>query len=361
MSEETNAIETTPSFSDAFNSAATGTPVQETVPVIEETPVPVVQETVNTTPPAEQVTITDVAPPEQPKEIIKEVEKIVEKLPEFKSEVAKRIFEAGDDTEALKTFYEFATEKNKDYTTMSSVDVVREALKKDNPQWNNKEVELELRVKYGDDLEKIDVSEIDKDINPDEYKEAIDHNRKVEQKLLLLERDARDNRHSLIEKQKSLELPKIEKQAPANQAPQGPTAEEVEEANRQWVSQVEKETQNLGDFKVNIGDKEVTYKFSPEERQQAIAKVKDFNFETFAKDRGWVKEDGTSNTLRIAEDVQLLNNVEKIVKAVSTQAQTIQTREVIKDIKNIEIPTTTAPNNIVSFEQAMEDARRKAS
>jgi len=348
------------SFEDAFAAASNGTPVE--TPVQTEQPqvaptensaetIPVTQET-------DQVVITDVPTIEQPKEIVREVEKIVEKMPDFKSEAARRIFEAGDDTEALKTFYEFAREKNKDYGTMSSMDVVREALKKDNPQWTKNEVELELRVKYGDDLEKIDTDTIDRELTPDEYKEAIDHNRKVDQNLLMLERDARDKRYSLMEAQKTLELPKIEKPNTGESAPQGPTAEEIAEANRQWEAQVEKETQGLGDFKVNIGDKEVVYKYSPEERQQAIAKTKDFNFETFAKDRGWVKEDGTSNTLRIAEDVQLLNNFEKIVKAVSTQAQNLKTKEVIKDIKNLEVATTTADTGVLSFEDAMENARR---
>lgn len=363
-------------FAAAFTSAANGesqvveTPAPEPVIVNEPEAVEVPAEVPAETPPAdapaeappaddEPNRIEELAAEPTTREVIKEVEKIVEKYPEFKSDKVKSIYESiinSEDKDAEKTFYEYLREKNRDYSVMSDSDVVRIALEKEHPQWNKKDVELEIRTKYGEDLEKIDLSEIDKEVDPDEYNRALVHNRTVDANLTLMSRDARDSRYSLINDQQSLELPKIQQQPQAT-APQGPTAEELAETNRQWIAKVEAETKDLGDFKVKIGDKEFAYKFTDEEKKQTIEEVKNFNFESFAKKQGWLNEDGSSNPLKLAQDVQRLNNMEKIVKSFATPLKEQGKKEAIKDIKNITPSSPAAPINAVTFEDAFSAAQ----
>jgi len=100
------------------------------------------------------------------------VKKIIEKYPEFESEDAKSLFEAfqkGDED----SIYNFLTEKRKDYNTMSDHDIVKEGLVRANPKWTEKDIELELKSKYGSIAKKKDLSEIDQDIYPDEFQSAL--------------------------------------------------------------------------------------------------------------------------------------------------------------------------------------------
>lgn len=370
-----------PSFADAFTSAANGetttveAPVNqepeivtindvETPEIVTEAPIETAVVETQTEVVAEESTIVELSSEPTTKEVIKEVEKIVEKYPEFKSEKAKAIYEsilASDDDNAEKLFYDYLREKNRDYKVMSDIDVVKTAIEKANPQWNKADIDLELKSKYGDELIKIDLSAIDKELDPSEYDDAVKHNKLVDANLNLIARDARDNRYQLINDQKSLELPKIEKQATSTQVMQEPTAEEIAENKRTWDARVEEQTKDgLRDFKIKIGDKDFAYKFTDEERASVVNETKDFNFNEFALKRGWIDAEGNSNALKLAEDVQKLNNFEKIIKAFATQSKTQGTKEAIKDIKNITPTSTAAPISAVSFTDAFEEAIAKS-
>lgn len=357
-------------MAEAMNQQDSSVNATTTDPVVDDAPPAV--DTVDTTdvPPTTPDPITppvnDAPPADAPvaptEPVVNEkiIEKIVEKYPEIKSARAKELYDRivnSDDSEAEAAFVEYVTEKKRDYKTMSDFDVVRTKLGKDNPQWSNDEVELEMRVKYGDELQKLDLASIDKDEDPDAYEKAVAHNKIVENNLRLLQRDARDDRYSLIEDQKSLELPKIKNDAPAPDTVQQPTAEEIEQKNREWAQQVEESTKALSDHKVQIGDKEVSYQYTPEDNQAAVEAVRNFNIAEFFKANGWVDENEKPNPLKMAEDMRFLRNREKVERSFYTQGETAGKKAAMADIKNIQPPNTASPaSTATSFADAFAEA-----
>lgn len=379
MPEETS----TNDFFEAAANASDGvtTPVQETVTpateTIQEAPpaaefiesaADVITEPTTTDTADTPVETTTNSEPEIIEEKVREVEKIVEKVvekyPEFKSEKAKQLYEAainGDDDSAIEAIIEYGREKKRDYTTMSDLDVLRTSIKKEKPHWSKDEIELKIAEDYGDELVKVDLSTIDKDIDPDEYKEAEKHNKQVDRNLLRIGRDAKDARQSLIEQQSKLELPKIEYKRPDAPVQEEPSAEAIAEANRIWQQQVEEQTKDFSDLSVRIGDRQVTYKPTEEDKQATVSAVKEFNPQKFFKERGWVTEDGQSDAKKIAEDLFWLTNKEKVINAYSSQAENRTKKEMLKEIKNVTPTTTSAPTQAVNFADAFSEAWEQAN
>ena len=92
--------------------------------------------------------------------------------------------------------YDYFRQKNTDYNQFSDIDVIKTKIANENPAWDADDIELEIESKYGSSLlsEKIDLNEIDKDIYPDEYKDAIKINKEIDKAEKLLKRDAKETR-----------------------------------------------------------------------------------------------------------------------------------------------------------------------
>jgi len=282
-------------------------------------------------------------------------------IPQFKNDESRAFYEAlaNGDTDAIAGYI---AEKNKDYKTMADIDIVRETLSKKNPGWNSAEVELELRYQYGENLEKINLDNIEKEDEDGkityEYQEAVKHNKEVDNNLMKLQRDARDGRPVLLEHQSKIEIPTIKKtEAPA---PTGPTDAEIAERTEKWIKDVKDQMPNFKAIKLNIDDKEVEYVLSDDDQKEAATKMENFNIPDFIKENGWFKEDGTPNILKIAEDRQWLKDKGKIAKSLATQVKTDTTKSVIAKIKNVD-GTITVPQDPQAFdtlEEAVASAKK---
>jgi len=307
---------------------------------VDETKAPIVEPVVT------EPTKLDAVEPTKAEPVVTEkiVEKIVERLPEFKDEYSKQIFDAIQDGKEDE-LYQYLSKKNKDYNTMSDVDVVKENLKLQNPKWTDKDVDIEIKAKFGTLPAKKDLSEIDPEVYPDEYQKAVDFNDRIDEKELLLSRDARDARLALEESKKNIEFPKItQEKAPE---PVQLTQEQIDESIQKWIADVDVEMPKISEFKFKVGDEEVAYKITDEERaSQADYMKKLITGESqVAKDLGWVDENGKENILKIAEDMLKLKHFDKILSSSATQMKTSATKDVVADIKNIDLtPTSTSPD-----------------
>jgi len=303
----------------------------EIKPVEEVKPEPVVQEPVK--PESEVV---------EPVIQEKVVEKIVEKLPEFKDEYSKSLFESlleGKDSEV----YEYLKAKNTDYNTMSDVDVVKRQMKLQNPTWGDKYIDVEFKTKYGNLSQPKDLTQIDPELEPEEYQKAVDYNEALEMKEVLLGQAATDARIALENTKKTIEFPKIAKEEVVSQKPL--TQEEVDELNRQWEAKVEAEIPNLSDLKINVNGEEIVYKITDEDKKAKLEYMKDYNGQKMAQDRGWIDAEGNENVLKIAEDLFILENYQKVIASAATQMKTTATKEVLAEIKNIDLkPDPTSPD-----------------
>lgn len=290
----------------------------------------------------EPTTVTTTETPEvKPEPVVTEkvVEKIVEKFPEFKDDYSKALYQSlleGNDNEV----YEYLQKKNKNYETMSDVDVVKEKLRLDNPTWTAKDVDVEMKYKFGDIPAKKDLSEIDQTLDPEAYDRAVQFNDAVDQKELLLTREARDGRIALESTKKNIEFPKIAQ--PEKEEVKQLTQEEIDELNRKWDAHVDQEIPKLSDFKFKVGDEEVSYKISDEDRVSQNAYMKSFTPDALVKDLGWIDENGNENVLKIAEDVLKLKNLEKIIASAVTQSKVSATKQVVDEIKNVDLNPRSA-------------------
>jgi hypothetical protein len=252
-------------------------------------------------------------------------------IPKFKNDEAKAWFDLVQSEEGTKALKDYISEKEKDYRTMSDIDVRREALQKEHPQWSKKDIDLELRHKYGKDLELKDIVGLD-----DEELEAAEaHNAQVERNLELLAVHARDDRYSLIEKQKLITLPEIKKAETSTQAPQE-TAEQARERIAKWQQKVEETVPKLSNFKIDIDDKGVEYVWTDAEKAAQVAEMKDFNIFKWMESEQWTNKDGTWNPDKIAEGVRLLRDHKKIIASVASQVKTDAIKATMAKIKGID-------------------------
>lgn len=246
------------------------------------------------------------------------------------------------------TIYEYLSIKKTNYDEVNDIDVVAGFISSENPKWDTDDIEFELEQKYGSALfeDKIDLSEIDKEIYPDEYKEAVKINKEIDRAQKLLKRDALDKRAELEDLKQNIQLPISGKRSDNNvneysaesTQQEGLSPEQIQYLQQQWLDSVERDVPSVSEFKFNLGDEEVSYVVTQDEQAQMVQKMRDFNAENYLLDRGWLNQDGTPNVKKITEDVYILENAEKMFKSGWTQAKEKAKMDIIgKDIKNINL------------------------
>jgi hypothetical protein len=333
-------------LSDNYNAEPQAEQVQETV-----------QPTGEETPQAENTTDAAGNPVEHQEQ---QTEQVEEQVGEQQYEAPQYEYEEEDDyyepqyqapvtLEDLDedTIYEYLSIKKTNYDEVNDIDVVAGFISSENPKWDTDDIEFELEQKYGSALfeDKIDLQEIDKDIYPDEYKEAVKINKEIDRAQKLLKRDALDKRAELEDLKQNIQLPTSGRRSDDNvneysaeTTQQGLSQEQIQYLQQQWLDSVERDVPGVNEFKFNLGDEEVSYKVTEVEQQQLVQKMRDFNAENYLVDRGWVNQDGTPNVKKITEDVYILENAEKMFKSGWTQAKEKAKMDIIgKDIKNINL------------------------
>jgi hypothetical protein len=299
----------------------------------------------------EQQQETTDAPQIEEQEVVQQDEPIVqqEEVKQLREEPQFNLNDLDEDT-----LYEYLSIKKTDYNQVPDLDILAGKIKSENPNWDNEDIELELESKYGAALfsEKINLDDIDQDLDPDTYKEAVKINKEIERAEKLLRRDAKETRVQLEEIKNNLSLPtnnggKPEHSVEASEKQETQsdelTQEQIEILQQQWRTAVEKEVPSINEFKFNLGDEEVSYKVTADEQAQMLQKMKEFNAENYLVERGWIKPDGTPDIKKITEDVYILENSEKMFKSGWTQAKEKAKMDIIgKDIKNINLDTSQA-------------------
>ena len=315
-------------LSDNYNAEPQAEQVQETVETTgEETPK--IENTVDASgEPIETPQVNEGAQVAEQEETVSSPEEtyVQEDVQQFSTEQQFNL--EGMDEDAL---YEYLSLKKTDYSTVPDIDVVAGFISSEHPNWDTDDIEFELEQKYGSALfeDKVDLAEIDKEIYPDEYKEAVKINKEIDKAQKLLKRDALEKRAELEDLKQNIQLPISGNKQPDNnvsepsveETQQGLSPEQIQYLQKQWIDSVERDVPSVNEFKFNLGDEEVSYKVTEVEQQQLVQKMRDFNAESYLVDRGWVNQDGTPNVKKITEDVYILENAEKMFKSGWTQAK----------------------------------------
>lgn len=275
-----------------------------------------------------------------------QVEAQEEQVQQQLEEIAVGLDLTEEDEQAL---FEYLTIKNTDYSEVSDLDIITGYLEAEHQNWDGEDIQFELEQKYGSALfqDKVDLNEIDQELYPEEYKEAVKLNKEIDRAQKLLKRDAMEKRVELEEIKANIQLPisgkikpesNVKQEVEKTSEPEGLTQEEIERYQKEWIAAVEKEVPTLDEFNFKLGDEDVSYKVTEDEKKQMVETMKNFNAESYLVQRGWINQDGSPNIKKITEDVYILENNEKMFKSGWTQAKEKAKMDLIgKDLKNIEI------------------------
>ena len=313
----------------------------------------------------EQPVVEDVVEEQSVDEVTESVEEVIqaEVVSEEKEQVIEAVNQLSDldpNKQALidailngndGLVYDYYVKKNTDYSQVNDLDIISGKIASENPGWDKEDIQLEIESRYGAVIsnEKINLEEIDKDIYPDEYKEALKFNKEIDRAERLLKRDAKETRALLEKEKENIVLPVSEKRITEQTKDNNDGVDdsalneaEIERLRQEWISAVEKEVPGVNEFKFKLGDEDVSYKITDDEQRQLVDKMKKFNAESYLVDRGWVNKDGTPNVKKITEDVYILENNEKIFRSGWTQSKEKAKMDLIsKDIKNISLDGST--------------------
>ena len=268
---------------------------------------------------------------------------------EWPNETAKEIYDrlvSGNISELADMIYEQKVLSSLD--DMSESDIVKLKMAYDYPDLTPQEIEEEFNSRFTVD------DDIDKSLMSDE--EIAQHNKKLEKASKALARELKKEvsaaKDYLSEMKQEISFPDILSQIQNVQPQINPedvlneflTQEEAEQgklyeqARNQYISSLEDGLKQFDGFNVNYKDEDVQfdgkYSLTPEEKANLTSSLRQFDLEEFYGARYY--KDGKYDTRQLAEDVYFLQNRDKIVNSLVTQAVSKSKADLLKSMKNID-------------------------
>lgn len=328
----------------------------------------------NTTPQEQPV---EQAPEPQPQEAQPEPEKVepVSAPVQEKIEEPKPSYEWKDDFS--KTIYEKLV--NKDVSELADMlyeqkvlsslgdmdeeDIIKLHMAYQYPDLTPDEIEEEFNSKYRVE------SEIDEDMLTSEEiaakrKEIEKQQKAVSREMKKLVREARE---SLSEMKRDIDFPdilsQIQQANPSEEVISQYLAKQQEEQQKTYLearkvfeSSIDDGLKTFEGFTVNYKDEDVQfdgkYALTQEDKVALQDVLKSFDLESFYGNRYF--KDGRYDTKQLAEDVYFLQNRDKIVSAMVTQAVSKAKADILKSMKNIDYsnqPRTSTATNTSDYDE----------
>jgi len=272
---------------------------------------------------------------------------------EWENESAKNIYDSlvsGNLSDVADVLYEQKVLSELD--SMAESDVLKLKIAYDYPELSPEEIQEEFDAKYTID------KDFDKSMMTDEeiaskMKQIEKQEKAVARELKKAVGEAKDYLQTLKE---DISFPDILSQFQESQ--QVVNTDEVvnqylksqeeeqskvyQQAREMYENSIADGLKNFEGFNVNYKDEEVQfdgkYSLSPEEKTQLQSDLKDFDLESFYGPRYY--KDGKYDTKQLAEDIYFLNNRDKIVNSMVTQAVSKAKSDLLKGMKNIDYSNT---------------------
>lgn len=269
---------------------------------------------------------------------------------EWENEVAKDIYENltnGNISEVADILYEQKVLSELD--SMPESDVIKLKIAYDYPELSPEEIQEEFQAKYG-----IDKNFDDSLMSEDEIASKKRQIEKQEKAVAReLKKDVREAKDYLQTLKQDISFPDIlsqfqeQSQQPVNtdeivsqylKSQEEEQSKVYQEAREVFEKSIDEGLKSFEGFKVNYKDEEVqfdgNYSLSPEEKTQLHNDLKDFDLESFYGPRYY--KDGKYDAKQIAEDIYFLQNRDKIVNSMVTQAVSKAKSDLLKGMKNID-------------------------
>jgi hypothetical protein len=281
---------------------------------------------------------------------------------EWNNDFAKTVYDKlvnKDISDLADMLYEQKVLSNLD--GMSDEDVIKLHMAYQYPDLTPDEIEEEFNAKY-----KVE-NKIDEDMMSEEEiaqaKKQMDKEQKaLNREMKKLVRDAKD---SLSEMKQDIDFPDILSQI--QQASQQPVSDDAIsqilakqqeeqqaaylEARKVFTQSIDEGLKNFDGFSVNYKDEDVQfdgkYNLTQEDKAALQGVLNDFDLEGFYGNRYF--KDGKYDTKQLAEDVYFLQNRDKIVNAMVTQAVSKAKADILKNMKNIDYSNQPRPSSAANM------------
>lgn len=337
----TQATETTQTETTAVDTTAFDTTQTETT------------QTDNSAPIDNSSTESTVVTPEVNNETTVDTQEFYKKTFEWESEVAKNIYDglvSGNVSDIADVLYEQKVLSELD--TMDEGDILKLKLAYDYPDLTPDEIEEEFSAKYSVDKDFDDSLMTDDEIAS--KKKQIDKQEKAIAREL--KKDVRDAKDYLQTLKQDISFPDILSQLQESQP--SVNSEEIvnqylksqeqenskvyDEARQVFEQSIESGLKSFEGFNVSYQDEEVQfdgkYALSQEEKAQLQNDLKAFDLESFYGPRYY--KEGRYDTKQLAEDIYFLQNRDKIVNSMVTQAVSKAKSDLLRGMKNIDYSNT---------------------
>jgi hypothetical protein len=319
-------------------------PAPESTPVAEPTPEPT--PTPESTPAPEQVQTPEPTPEPQKPSF------------EWKDDFAKTIYEklvTKDVSELADMLYEQKVLSSLD--TMSDEDVIKLNMAYEFPELTPEEIEEEYNSRF------VVEDDIDVDMLTDE--EVASRKKQLEKQQKAVQREmkklVKEAKTSLQDLKKDIDFPDILSQMMTQQPTdevvnqylakqQEDSARAYQDARKVFEQSIPDGLNSFDGFSVNYKDEDVQFdgKFTltPEDKSSLQQTLQAFDLESFYGNRYY--KEGKYDTKQLAEDVFFLQNREKIVNAMVTQAVSKAKADILKGMKNIDYSSGPRPSAAVN-------------
>lgn len=287
---------------------------------------------------------------------------------EWENEVAKEIYENltnGNISDVADILYEQKVLSELD--KMDESDVLKLKIAYDYPELTPQEIEEEFNAKYGVDKD-FDESLMSEEEISAKRKQIEKQEKAVARELKKDVREAKDYLQSL---KQDISFPDIlsqfqeQSQQPINtdeivsqylKSQEEEQSKVYQQAREMFEKSIDEGLNAFEGFKVNYKDEEVqfdgNYSLSPEEKTQLQNTLKEFDLESFYGPRYF--KDGKYDTKLLAEDIYFLQNRDKIVNSMVTQAVSKAKSDLLKGMKNIDYsnaPRTAAMTDTSDYDK----------
>lgn len=287
---------------------------------------------------------------------------------EWENEVAKEIYDnltTGNISDVADILYEQKVLSELD--KMDESDILKLKLAYDYPDLTPQEIEEEFASKYSVDKD-FDESAMTEDEIAAKRKQIEKQEKAIARELKKDVREAKDYLQTL---KQDISFPDILSQFQEQSQPSVNTEEIVgqylktqeeeqskayEQARQMYEQSIESGINAFEGYNVNYKDEEVQFdgKFAltQEEKAKLQSDLKDFDLESFYGPRYY--KDGKYDTKQLAEDIYFLQNRDKIVNSMVTQAVSKAKADLLKNMKNIDYsnaPRTAAVTDMSDYDK----------
>lgn len=227
-----------------------------------------------------------------------------------------------------------------DYSEMSDLNILKAGMKLNDPDLSDSDIDFLVDREY-----KLDEEEYDED--------------EVRISKLKLRKDAKESKIKLEEWKKQYEIP-VKSEGQLKEDENTNRENQLKEKQR-WENLVNDSTSKFETVDFNINDKGEKFTFTLSDEDRNTLKSSNSDLSKFWS--RFMNEDGTENMEKLNKTMFLVDNFDKVVRAVANQYKSSGKDDVLKDIKNPDynMNNATTDSGLKSLQQQMYDAWQKGN